>query len=474
MKAKVRFAPSPTGYLHVGGLRTALYNYLYAKKIGGKVLLRIEDTDQSRQVESAAENLISILKVLNIQFDEGPEENGENDPYFQSQRLNIYHEHIQILLEQKDAYPCFCPSERLEEVRNRQADKKKTIKYDRHCLKLDSKEVKEKMATEPYVIRMRVPNDDEVVFFDMVRDRISICCEEIDDQVLIKSDGYPTYHFANVVDDHCMCVTHVMRGEEWLTSTPKHVLLYGFFGWDLPKFIHLPLLLNPDKSKLSKRQGDVAVEDYLKKGFLPETIINFVALLGWHPQNDQEIFSLDELIKEFSIKRIQKSGAVFDREKLKWMNSQYLMKMDLDVIANLARSYYIDYGMDISDEKKYLLVVDNARRRVNNLSNMPQESQMFYNNLDISKNNLDLINGLTTQTLLKNIHSSLAKDIDCDGEKFKIMVMQVGNDLDIKGKDLFFPVRIALYGDSRGPDIPHIFSILGRDETLNRLSQLIK
>jgi len=474
METKVRFAPSPTGYLHVGSLRTALYNYLYAKKVGGKILLRIEDTDQSRKVESATENLISIFKKLNIQFDEGPECNSENDPYFQSHRLNLYQQHIQILLEKGDVYPCFCSSERLEEVRNQQAENKKTIKYDRHCLKLESQEVKEKITTESHVIRMRVPNNNEVIFFDMVRDRISIRCEEIDDQILMKSDGYPTYHFANVVDDHYMGITHVMRGEEWLPSTPKHVLLYGFFGWDLPKFIHLPLLLNLDKSKLSKRQGDVAIEEYLKKGFLPEALINFVALLGWHPQNEREIFALDELKKEFSIERIQKSGAVFDREKLKWMNSQYLMNMDLDIIANLAKSYYIDNGMDISDDKKYLLVVDNARRRVNNLSKMPEESQMFYNNLDISNDSLDLVNCETSQKLLNTIHATLTKKIDCNGDQFKTIVMEVGKDLEVNGKDLFFPVRIALYGNPKGPDIPHIFSILGREKTLDRLSQVIK
>ena len=310
METKVRFAPSPTGYLHVGGLRTALYNYLYAKKVGGKLLLRIEDTDQNRKVENATESLLSTFNKLNIQFDEGPECRVGNGPYFQSKRLDIYRQHIQILLDSGDAYPCFCSSQKLEEVRKQQAEYKKTIKYDRHCLKLASKETKEKMVNEPHVIRMKVPSDEEVVFYDMVRERVAIRCEEIDDQVLIKSDGYPTYHFANVVDDHHMGITHVMRGEEWLPSTPKHVLLYLFFGWKLPKFIHLPLLLNPDKSKLSKRQGDVTVEDYLKKGFLPETLINFVALLGWHPQNEREIFSLVELEKEFSINRIQKSGSV--------------------------------------------------------------------------------------------------------------------------------------------------------------------
>ena len=474
METKVRFAPSPTGYLHVGGLRTALYNYLYAKKVGGKLLLRIEDTDQSRKVDNAVENLISTFNKLAIHFDEGPESGGTNGPYFQSQRLNFYRQHIQILLDKGAVYPCFCSSERLDEVRKQQAEHKKTIKYDRYCLDLDPEDVEAKIANKPHVIRMKVPDDEEVVFYDTVRGRMVIRCVEIDDQILMKSDGYPTYHFANVVDDHLMGITHVIRGEEWLPSTPKHVLLYQFFDWKLPKFIHLPLLLNPDKSKLSKRQDDVSVEDYLKKGFLPETLINFVALLGWHPQNESEIFSLNKLEAEFSIKRIQRSGAVFDNEKLEWMNSQYLMNMDLDTIARLAKPYFTNQKIDTSDIKKYLLVVDNARRRVNTLSMMPKESQMFYRSLNISIDNLELINSERSQALLKIIHKSLTMESSCDGDRFKDIVIETGNDLDVKGKDLFFPVRIALYGDPNGPDIPLIFAILEREETLRRLSQVIK
>jgi len=474
METKVRFAPSPTGYLHVGGLRTALYNYLYAKKVGGKLILRIEDTDQNRKVEDAAANLISTFRKLNIQFDEGAEKGGENGPYFQSRRLDIYHQHIQILIENNGAYPCFCSSEQLEKVRKQQAENKKTIKYDRRCLGLPIEEAKIKMANEPYVIRMQVPSDEEVVFYDMVRGRITFRCEEIDDQVLIKSDGYPTYHFANVVDDHLMGITHVMRGEEWLPSTPKHILLYQSLDWEIPIFIHLPLLLNPDKSKLSKRQSDVTVEDYLHKGYLAETLINFVSLLGWHPNNEQEIFSLNELGEKFSIKRIQKSGAIFDIGKLEWMNSQYLMNLNLNTIAKLAKPYYINQGMDVSDEKKYLQIVDNARMRVNTLSEMPAESQMFYGNLDIITDNLYLVNNDNSQALLKAIHTSLTGEADCNGVRFKAIVMEAGNSLSVKGKNLFPPVRIALYGEPKGPDIPLIYSILGRDETLNRLNKLIK
>ena len=473
MEIKVRFAPSPTGYLHVGGLRTALFNYLYAKKLGGKIVLRIEDTDQSRKVENAMENLISTFEKLNIQFDEGPNQGGDCEPYYQSKRHNIYNEHIKILLNTRHAYPCFCSMEKLEEARKKQSEFKQIIKYDRYCQKLEPAEARERMKSDSHVIRMKVPDEKEIVFYDVVRERVAIHCEEIDDQVLIKSDGFPTYHFANVVDDHLMGITHVLRGEEWLPSTPKHVLLYQFFDWKLPKFIHLPLLLNPDKSKLSKRQGDVAVEDYLKKGYLPETLLNFVALLGWHPKDDREIFTLTELEKEFSLKRIHKSGAVFDNEKLNWMNSQYLMKLKLETISKLAEPWFKKAGLDISDYSKYLKVVDNARQRVNTLAEMPKESEMFYKDLVLSNESADLITSKQSQKVLIDLQIRINRADFLNGEKFKNIVMETGNETTTQGKELFFPIRTAIYGCPKGPDLPLLFSILGKKEILKRISKLI-
>ena len=473
MLIKVRFAPSPTGFLHVGGLRTALYNYLYAKKVGGKTVLRIEDTDQSRKVNNAVENLLDSFKCFNLHFDEGPNIGGDNGPYYQSKRLSIYKANIKVLLENGSAYPCFCTSERLDNLRKKLAEEKKTIKYDRHCLGLLKEEVQSRMNTEQYVVRMKVPEVDDVIFYDVVRDKVSIKCDELDDQILIKSDGYPTYHFANVVDDHFMGITHVMRGEEWLPSTPKHVLLYQFFNWKSPKFIHLPLLLNLDKSKLSKRQGDVAVENYLKKGYLPETVLNFVALLGWHPPNEQEIFSLSELEKKFSLKRIHKSGAVFDIEKLNWMNSQYLMNLPLDQIAEKAKPYFNKYEFDLSDKEKYLKIVDNARFRVNTLAEIPAESKMFYGEILPSAENSAILKTENSKTLLSQFFIQIQSSSDLDGEGFKQLLIETGNKMGIKGNELFFPIRIALYGDSKGPDIPLIFSILGKAETIQRLEKYI-
>jgi len=469
MKAKVRFAPSPTGHLHVGGLRTALFNYLYAKKVDGKIVLRIEDTDQSRKIENAVENLISTFEALNISFDEGPTQGGGCGPYFQSERLSIYNEHIKLLLDSGDAYPCFCPAEKLEETRKKQSDAKHTIKYDRHCLRLDAAEARKRIEKEPHVIRMKVPSEEEVFFYDVVRERVAIRCEELDDQVLIKSDGFPTYHFANVVDDHLMGITHVLRGEEWLSSTPKHVLLYQFFNWKQPKFIHLPLLLNPDKSKLSKRQGDVAVEDYLNKGYLPETLINFVALLGWHPKNEQELFSLSELEKEFSVKRINKSGAVFDIEKLKWMNSQYLKNLPIETIMNYAAPVFKSEGLETTDVRKFNAVVENARKRADTIQEMIEHSIPFYTELQYSDEDKNLLQNESSQKVLTYFSEKLSGLSKWTEAEIKSLVNETGETTGVKGKDLYAPLRLALFGTAHGPDIPLLINILDVDTAVNRI-----
>lgn len=328
MTVIVRFAPSPTGYLHVGGHRTALYNYLFARKHGGRFILRIEDTDQSRYVEGAVENLVKSLRAMGLDWDAGPDKEDEKGPYYQSQRLEIYQREIHRLISTGKAYRCFCSSERLAELRERQLAAGESPGYDGRCRHLDPQEAEKRALKEPHVIRMRVPDDGAMTFHDVIRGEITVEFSRVDDQVLMKSDGFPTYHFANVVDDHYMGVTHVIRGEEWLPSLPKHLLLYDDLGWEAPVFAHLPLLLNPDKSKLSKRQGDVAVEDYLAKGYLPQALNNFLALLGWNPGDNREIFSMDELIERFSLDRVNKAGAVFNTEKLDWMNHQYIQAME--------------------------------------------------------------------------------------------------------------------------------------------------
>ncbi len=469
---RVRFAPSPTGYLHVGGLRTALYNYLFAKQHDGEIILRIEDTDQSRKVKGAVEQILDVFTKVNIQFDEGPKINEKVGPYFQSQRLEIYSSHIEKLIESGHAYHCFCTAERLDDLRKERQAKKESTKYDKKCLHLSSDEVESKKRELPFVIRLNVEENSVIEFDDMVRGKVVFNTSEIDDQVLLKSDGFPTYHLANVVDDYLMGITHVIRGEEWLSSTPKHILLYNALGWDLPQFAHVPLLLNPDKSKLSKRQGDVAVEDYLDKGFLPEALLNFVAFLGWNPGDDREFFTLDELTKTFSIERIQKGGAVFNQEKLQWINSHYLKSLPLEKIID----YYIPFNnLDIdSNSLQFKNAVDFSRERVSTLLEIENEIKPFYDISPREHEMASLISQENSQLLYSQLKSEIEIAPSLDSEAVKNIVSQISSQLGIKGKDLFFPLRLALYGDVKGPNIHGIFSVLGKEEFLNRLNNVIE
>ena len=472
---RVRFAPSPTGYLHVGSLRTALYNYLYAKKTNGKFILRIEDTDRNRYVEGAVENLIETLQAVGLEYDEGPDKGGDFGPYFQSKRTDIYKKYVQELLDKDATYHCFCTEDDLKKMREEQIAKKMDIRYDGRCRNLSKEQVQQNLAQgKPYVMRAKIPDEGEVVFFDIVRERISIKWETVDDQVLIKSDGYPTYHLANVVDDHLMEITHVIRGEEWLSSVPKHLFLYQSFGWKPPKMCHLPLLLNPDKSKLSKRQGDVAVEDFLKKGYLPEALLNFVALLGWHAKGDDELYTMDKLEKEFSLKRISKAGAVFDIEKLNWMNGHYLRELELGYIAIKAKPFFIEAGLDITDNEKYLKIVDVARNRISTLSEIIETAKPFFTISTYSEEDQQIIDNENSQKLFSFWLKNLKTMESITEENINQLLTRSTEELDIKGKDLYFPLRLALFGSVHGPELPVIFDILGKNEVINRLQKLIK
>lgn len=472
---RVRFAPSPTGYLHVGSLRTALYNYLYAKNTNGKFILRIEDTDRNRYVEGAVENLIETLQAVGLEYDEGPDKGGDFGPYFQSKRTDIYKKYVQELLDKDATYHCFCTEDDLKKMREEQIAKKMDIRYDGRCRNLSKEQVQQNLAQgKPYVMRAKIPDEGEVVFFDIVRERISIKWETVDDQVLIKSDGYPTYHLANVVDDHLMKITHVIRGEEWLSSVPKHLFLYQSFGWKPPKMCHLPLLLNPDKSKLSKRQGDVAVEDFLKKGYLPEALLNFVALLGWHAKGDDELYTMDKLEKEFSLKRISKAGAVFDIEKLNWMNGHYLRELELGYIAIKAKPFFIEAGLDITDNEKYLKIVDVARNRISTLSEIIETAKPFFTISTYSEEDQQIIDNENSQKLFSFWLKNLKTMESITKENINQLLTRSTEELDIKGKDLYFPLRLALFGSVHGPELPVIFDILGKNEVINRLQKLIK
>lgn len=473
-QVRVRFAPSPTGYLHVGGLRTALFNYLFARKEGGNFILRIEDTDQKRSIPGALENLITTLTRTGLQHDEGPDVGGEHGPYIQSQRMEIYHKHIRKLLDSGHAYHCFCDEERLARLREEQRRRKKPPMYDGRCRDLPPDTVADNLARRvPSVIRLRYPQEGKTVFDDVVRGRVAIDNALIDDQVLIKSDRFPTYHFASVVDDHLMKISHVIRGEEWLSSVPKHIFLYESFGWEVPVFVHLPLLLNTDRSKLSKRQGDVAVESYLERGYLTEALLNFIALLGWHSADDREIYSLKELEEVFSLERINKAGAVFDLEKLNWMGGHYIRHLDVTYIADQSRRFFEEAGIDISDTGKYLKAIATARDYVYCLSMIVEHARMFYETLIFSQEDRDFFAQEDSKRIFSYMIKALGTREQWSSDDVSALVKEAIGDLGIKGKGFYFPLRLALFGNCHGPDIPTLIDILGRDDSIKRLTDAL-
>ena len=475
---RTRFAPSPTGYLHVGGLRTALYNYLFAKKNSGKFILRIEDTDRTRYVEGAVRKLISILKWSGLTYDEGPEKGGDLGPYLQSERLNIYKEYAENLIKEDKAYYCFCSKQRLAELRQRLEKEGHQAKYDKHCLNLTKKDVETKLANnESHVVRLNVPSNKNIIIDDLIRGRVEFNSNTVDDQILIKSDGYPTYHLASVVDDHFMKITHVIRGEEWLSSTPKHILLYDFFEWEKPVFAHLPLLLNPDRSKLSKRKGDVAAEDYKEKGYLKEALINFVALLGWTAGDDREFYYLNELEQVFSLERVNKAGAIFNVEKLDWLNAEHLRKKPNQEILNMLKEELSKSkfkGQNYSDE--YLLkVIEAMKERVSFVKDYPGKSPYFfeapeeYDEKTISKrwksNSSELLEKLSNK--FENLGNPVKED-------FENTLKETASELGIGNGDLIHPLRLAISGVGGGPGVFDIAYILGKEETVKRIKKAIE
>lgn len=476
---RVRFAPSPTGYLHIGGLRTALYNYLFARQSGGKFILRIEDTDRTRYVPGAVENLISTLEWSGLHYDEGPGIEGEYGPYTQSERLHIYKEHTDKLLESGHAYYCFCSKERLDTLREAQKARNEQTVYDKHCLKLSKEEVTEKLASGiPYVVRMNVRHGSKVLVKDIIRGNIDFDTSIIDDQVLIKSDGFPTYHLANVVDDHLMKITHTIRGEEWLPSTPKHVLLYEAFGWEVPVFAHLPLLLNPDRSKLSKRQGDVAVEDYRAKGYLKEALINFISLLGWNAGDDREFYNMDELITSFSLERINKSGAVFNLEKLDWLNAEHLRSKTDGELARLLREELVAQEVPLTEKitEEYLTkVVSCMKERVKFIKEIPVNAPYFFSRPDAYEEK-GVQKGWKEDTpkLLEAYSAKIDAMESPSKEDWETALRSAAEENGVGAGKLIHPVRLVVSGVSSGPGLFEILDALGKDEVLYRIETGIK
>ena len=476
---RVRFAPSPTGYLHVGGLRTALYNYLFAKKNGGEFILRIEDTDRNRFVEGAVENLIETMNWVGLDYDEGPDKDGNVGPYYQSERLDVYKKYSEQLIEQGDAYRCFCTPERLTALREEQQKAKlPQAKYDKHCMNLSKEEIEQNITDgKPHIVRLNVKVGENVVINDIVRVTVEFTREVIDDQVLIKTDGFPTYHMANVVDDHLMGITHVIRGEEWLSSTPKHILLYNAFGWELPQFAHLPLLLNADRSKLSKRQGDVAVEDYKAKGYLKEALLNFVALLGWSAGDNEEFFTIDYMIENFSLDRVHKAGAIFNVEKLDWLNAEHLRRKEKSEIlkmlrAELAESKYKD--LELTDEY-LLLIIEAMLERVSFVKEYVDNSPYFferpttYDETVVKKRWKD-----DSVALLQEYVKKLSVLENPAKEDYETVLKQVAEEAECGAGRIIHPARLATSGVGIGPGVYDLLYILGKDEVIDRIDEALK
>ncbi len=477
-KIRTRFAPSPTGRMHVGNLRTALYAWLTARHAGGQFLLRIEDTDQEREMEGAVDIIYRTLAETGIDYDEGPDKDGGCGPYVQSERVRqgIYMKYAKELIDKGEAYYCFCTKERLESL-HRVVDGKEISSYDKHCLHLSPEEVKANLASGmPYVIRQNNPRTGTTTFHDEVFGDITIDNEELDDMILIKSDGFPTYNFANVVDDHLMGITHVVRGNEYLSSTPKYNRLYEAFGWEIPKYIHCPLITDENHAKLSKRSGHSSFEDLIDQGFLPEAVVNFVALLGWSPEDNQEKMTLAEMVQKFDYRHISKSPAVFDYGKLKWLNGEYIKEMDEARYLKLAMPE-IDKAVHRDVDKK--AIADMVKSRIEVFPDIPPMVSFFEQvpEYDISlythkKMKTDPEKSLT---LLREVQPVLEAQEDYSNDALFAALQSFGKERGYKTGFVMWPIRTALSGQMTTPGgATELMAVLGREESLARIDAAIR
>lgn len=472
-----RFAPSPTGFMHVGNLRTALYAYLIARANGGKFILRIEDTDQERFVDGAIELIYKTLKDAGIEYDEGPDIGGPSAPYVQSQRKEIYKKYAEMLVEKGGAYYCFCTKERLENLKNEEG----AFEYDRHCRNLSKEEVEKKLKNGvPYVIRQKMPTEGETCFDDLVFGHVSVKNQELQDIILLKSDGLPTYNFAHVVDDHLMGVTHVVRGSEYIASSPKHVLLYDAFGWERPKYVHLPLLMGKNEdgsfSKLSKRHGAVSFQDLTDEGYLPQAIINYIAFLGWKSkQTTEEFFSLDELKKLFKIEEINKSPSVFDYEKLNWFNKAYISNMPFEEFKTLAQKYLPNQLKGEKQDKILSLI----KPRIEKLADIEEVTQIFIHSRGFDaalfENKKNKTSAEQAKQILPVVQECLQSQENFSNDALFTSLSKLAEQLNIKVGALMWIVRIALTFTQATPGgATEILEVLGKDESLKRIEAAIK
>ncbi len=470
MTVRTRLAPSPTGKMHIGSIAMALKNYAFAKKHGGQFVLRIEDTDKTREVENGIQNILQTLSAFKLDWDEGPEKGGHYGPYIQSKRLTLYKKYAQKLIDEDKAYYCFATPEELKAMREATLKAGKPPKYDGRYRDYPKEKALERIkAGEPYVIRLKVPQNQEIVFNDLIRGEIKFRSDEVSDQVLIKSDGYPTYHMAVVVDDYLMQITHVMRGEEWISSTPKHVLLYQAFGWQMPVWAHIPVFLNPDgKGKMSKRKGDVAALSFLEKGYLEEALLNFLMILGWTPKDQREILTLEEYIREFDPKDISKNSVIFDLKKLNWINGIYIRKLSLDELKNRLKPFIpADFPKDKLDE-----IIPLIQDRLIKLSDFSELTDFFWQMPSIEpKLLLKKTDVKTVSDQLELTIEALSQLKEFSYQEVETVIRGLQEKHDWHKRQYFMMLRIAVTGKKATPPLFETMSVIGKKEVVKRLEK---
>ena len=471
-KVRTRYAPSPTGFMHVGNLRTAIFEYLVAKHNNGEFILRIEDTDQTRKVEGAVDFIYNTLKLCNINIDEGPNNKGKYGPYIQSERLPIYKEYAEKLVQMGKAYYCFCTEERLEKLRKEAEKNKVAFMYDGHCKNLSKAEIEEKIKNgEKYVIRQKMPKEGISVYNDLVYGEIKVENKLLEDQILLKSDGYPTYNFANVIDDHLMGITHVIRGNEYIMATPKYNLLYEAFGWEKPTYIHVSMVLGEDGQKLSKRNGDASFMDLYNEGYLPEAIVNYLVMLGWSPETNDEIFSMDELIKIFDPSRISKSPSVFDIKKLNWVNAHYIKKLDIESLLNITVPH-LKEAYDLSDKTDEWIkkLVSIYQDHISYGKEIVEVTDLFFKEkIELNDECKEFMSAEGTSNTLKVFEKEIEDIKEWTVENINDAIMSTKEKASVKGKMLYMPIRIKTTGQMHGPELPDTIFLLGKELVLNRL-----
>ncbi|MFA7577749.1 MAG: glutamate--tRNA ligase [Candidatus Muiribacteriota bacterium] len=476
-EVRVRFAPSPTGFLHIGGARTALFNWLYAKNRGGKFILRIEDTDRERSTMESEDVILRAMKWLGLEWDEGPETGGDYGPYRQSDRLDIYRKYSHKLLNEKKAFKCYCTPEELEAHREEALKNEKLPVYSGRCRNLDARQIEEfeREGRKPS-IRFEVPQGIEITVNDYCKGEVKFNSDLIGDFVIEKSDGFPSYNFAVVVDDMLMKITDVIRGDDHLTNTPKQILLYKALGFEVPEFAHIPMILGPDGSRLSKRHGATSVEEYQKQGYVKEALVNFLALLGWNPKNDEEIMTVENIIQKFKLEDVIKSPAVFNTEKLKWMNSQYIKNMELEKLAEISENFVDKSIFDISDKTWFAKILKTAREPISLLTEINSQLVYYFDSTLDKTVNDSIVEIYKVPTAFSVLDNFIQKIENADNDKFdfeglKPLLKDTQKECNVKGKELFMPLRVALTYKTEGPGVYEMLLALGKEKSLKRMKE---